>query len=120
MSNDHPEITQDSESAIGATEIAEALDPNVGDGTPETAPHVLPGSSSLLDREPWLVALAVVELPIIGEAVQAALDGEPVRAVVSAAIGATVTAVVAFLRGKTTPVADPKISDDVRLTPDVG
>lgn len=107
------------ESNIDRDQVAEALDPDVGDGTPETAPSVLPGHVGLLDREPWLVAVGVVELPVIGNAIQAALDGEPLRGVISALVAATIAALVAWLRSKTTPVADPKLDDDVRLTPDV-
>jgi|SRR4051794_7185485 hypothetical protein len=104
---------------IGTREVAEALDPDVGDGTPETAPAVLPPPPSLLDREPWLVALALALLPAIGSLVQALVDGEPLRAAISAFVAVAIPIVIGVLRSKTTPVADPKIDEDVRLIPDV-
>lgn len=110
---------RDTASAIDRDQIAEALDPDVGDGTPETAPGVLPAAPSLLEREPWLVALALALLPAIGSLVQAAIDGEPIRAVVSAFVAAAIPIVIGVLRSKTTPIADPKIDEDVRLVPDV-
>lgn len=101
---------------VSDEEMVNATNPAVGDGSPETAPDVEP-EASLLDREPWMVALVLALLPALGSLVQAALDGEPIRAGISAFVALAIPAIVSALREKTTPIADPKLSREVRLVP---
>ena len=105
---------------VSPGEAADALNPSVGDGSPDTAPLVgVGGKPSLLDREPWLVALFLALLPAVGSLVQALLDGEELRAAISAFVTIAIPAITLALRQKTTPLVDPKLDEDIRLVPEV-
>lgn len=97
---------------VSDEERAAALDPNVGAGVPDTAPHEAPPTSPL-ESQPAAVIGTVV----------AAIDAVLVAAVplpewLTAVLVAVVTVAGAFgIRSKVTPVARPKLDADTPLTP---
>lgn len=101
------------ENHLSDAERAELDDPNVGSGTPDTAPWEAP-ATSLLERQPVRVLGAAQA--IAAAAVVIIALGVPVWAGLALAIA--LYAVEEVKRRKVTPVAVPRLDADTPLTPD--
>lgn len=99
---------------VSADEMARALDPAVGTGTPDTAPDEDP-AVSLLRREPVLLAALVVLLPAVAAAGEAWATGETVRAIVASALVALIATLTRILRAAVTPLARPRLDRETPL-----
>lgn len=99
---------------VSADEMARALDPAVGTGTPDTAPDEDP-AVSLLRREPVLLAALVVLLPVAAAAVEAWAAGETTKAIVASTLVALVAALARVLRAAVTPLARPRLDRETPL-----
>jgi hypothetical protein len=98
---------------IGAAEAAEANDPDIGEGTPETAPEYdVAAELPLLAQQP--VRLAGLAQSVAGAAAAVAL-GAPRRAALPLAAGLYLLTEVAARR--VTPLARPRDRDGEPLTP---
>lgn len=91
---------------VSEAEVAEALDPNVGTGTPDTAPWERP-PVSLIDREPVRVLGAAQA--IVAAAVAIIALGVPVWAGLLVAV--VLYVVDELQRWRVTPVAAPSTVD---------
>ena len=93
-------------------EVAAALNPEVGAGTPDTAPHEAPPTTAM-ESQPAAVIGSVVA--VIDAVLVAAV---PLPEWLTAVLVAAVTVAGAFgIRSKVTPVAQPKLDADTPLTP---
>jgi hypothetical protein len=101
------------ENHLTPEERADLDDPNVGTGTPDTAPWEAP-PTTLLERQPVRVLGAAQA--IAAAAVVIIALGVPVWA--GLALAVALYAVEEAKRQRVTPVADPKLDADIPLTPD--
>lgn len=97
---------------VDTEEAAAALDPNVGTGTPETAPHDDP-PTTLLERQPLRVVGAVQAI-VAAAALIVALGVEIHWALL---VAGGLYLFEEYKRLKVTPTALPRLSEDVPLTP---
>lgn len=66
---------------------------------------------------PTAAGFLVAVLGAAGNAVQAAVDGEPTRAIVSALAAAVLAAVGKLVHGAVTPVVSPQLDHGIPLLP---
>lgn len=93
-------------------EAREASSPNVGAGTPQTAPDVLPAVSALGAQPVAIIGAAVT----IAEAIIA--TALPLPEWLKLALGGVVAlGGILGIRAKVTPTAAPKLDADTPLTP---
>lgn len=97
---------------VDERELADAWNPDIGTGTPETAPAELP-RLTLLEREP--VRLLGVVQAIVAAAVTIGALGVPIWAGLLLAVA--LYAIEELKASRVTPVANPKLADDIPLTP---
>lgn len=98
---------------IGLEEAAAAMDPSVGEGTPETAPlHDLAGELPFVARQPVRTAGMVQAVAVVGGALAL---GVPRRAVLPLAVSLYAISEVAARR--VTPLARPRDAQGDSLTP---
>lgn len=105
---------------IGVSEAHAALHPGVGEGTPSSAPVVLPpgedGAGALQPVRLYGQGPAAV-LAIAG-AIVALGVGEPIVALACAAGLVIVFLLLELVRAKVTPIAKPQLASGIPLTPD--
>ncbi len=110
-------MTTDPSDHVSAEETAEAANPNVGTGTPATAPWETV-RISLLDREPVLaLALLVVLTQLGGALTTLAAGASPTVAVVLLAVAGVVTIAAGVVRRHVTPTARPQLDAETPLIP---
>lgn len=102
----------DSREHISDAEQAAALDPSIGTGTPDTAPHETP-PTSLIERQPIRIVGAAQAIAASATTI-VALD-VPVWA--GLLLGAALYAVEEYKRLKVTPTAAPRDQAGAPLTP---
>lgn len=102
---------------ISPDEKAEAADPNVGTGTPDTAPWdtiEIPW----LRREPVIALALLVVLTQLGVALTALAAGaSPVVAVLLLGLAGVVTIAAGVVRRHTTALARPRLDPETPLIP---
>lgn len=97
---------------VDVIEAADARNPGVGKGTPDTAPESLP-DVSLLEGQPTVIIGSAVT---IAEAVIA--TALPLPEWLKLVLGGVVAVGgILGIRAKVTPTAAPKLDDDTPLTP---
>lgn len=99
---------------VSADEIARALDPAIGTGTPDTAPWEDP-TVSLLRREPVLLLALVLLLPAAGTAIEAWAAGRTATAIVASAVGVLIATLTPIVRAAVTPIARPRLDHETPL-----
>lgn len=105
------------DSALTADEAAAAHDPNVGTGTPETAPWEEP-AVAWFKRQPIVAMLVAANAPLLTGLAASIADGQPWY--VSALLGsgvALVNGLGAAARRAVTPTARPRDNHGNALTP---
>ena len=99
------------ESNIGPEEQAAALDPDVGSGTPDTAPWVEP-AVPFLRREPIVAALIAANAPLLTGFVGSLEEGAPWWVQVLLGLGlVALNGAGAAARSAVTPTAKPRLGD---------
>jgi hypothetical protein len=97
---------------VSGHETAAALNPAVGAGSPDTAPHE-PPPTTVLERQP--AALIGTAIAVADAVLVAAV---PLPEWLTAVLVAVVTVGGAFgIRSKVTPLAAPRLDADTPLTP---
>lgn len=97
---------------VNEGEAGDALDPAVGTGTPDTAPHE-PPPVSLIEGQPAAVIGAVVA---VADALLAVAVPLP-EWLTTALIIVVTTAGALGIRSRVTPTARPRLDSDTPLTP---
>lgn len=106
----------DDEFASGE-EAAEANDPNVGAGTPETAPWE-EVEVPWLRRQPIIALILTVQLPALaGFVTELAGDTDPATAILLGSVSTVLLGLGLVARRHVTPVARPRLDDQTPLTP---
>ncbi len=109
MSDDHEVITAEH---VDAIEEDRAASPNVGAGTPDTAPHELPAVSLLAGQPAATIGtiIAVIDAVLVAAV--------PLPEWLTSILVAVVTIAGALgIRAKVTPTARPRLDVDTPLTP---
>ena len=70
---------------------------------------------SWFDRNPVATGFLLALLPAVASAIQAALDGEPLRAVLSALVAGALAVFARLIPGRVTPLADAKLGAGLPL-----
>lgn len=109
MTDDHAREVLD---GMSPEELKEAQDPNVGTGTPDTAPHESP-PTTIIERQPVRVVGAAQAIAASATTI-IALD---VPVWTGLLLGVGLYAVEEYKRLKVTPVAAPRLDADTPLTP---
>jgi len=108
-------MTTDPSEHVDAGELADAANPDVGTGTPETAPWETV-EIPWLRREPIVAFALLLVLAQLGAALTAlAASSSPTLAVVLLAAAGVVTIAAGVVRRHVTPTALPKLDSETPL-----
>jgi hypothetical protein len=107
-------MTTDPSEHVSADELADAANPDVGTGTPETAPYESP-AVSFLRRYPVALFGLVLLLPSITAAVTAWTAGATAEAIVATAISALIAGLTPLVHAAVTPIAAPRLDAETPL-----
>ena len=105
------------ESNVSNAEGKAAWDPNVGAGTPDTAPFE-ETAVSWLKRQPVLIFGLLLMIPGVTAAITSIASGETTQGVILAIVTAVVGAATRVVQQAVTPVAKPRLDPETPLTPD--